>query len=70
MATVAETDFLYQTESRPLVTALQAIVRESRIVSQALTSGSAVTPVPLRTALDEAAAACEQGGIPIRWFGD
>lgn len=69
MAGVAESTFLYQTESPPLREAMQAVVREGRIVADALATGAPVFPVPLRTALDGAATVCEQGGVPIRWYG-
>jgi hypothetical protein len=69
MAGVAQSSYLYQTESQPLLAAIQALVREGQVVADALASGAPVFPVPLRTALDAAAAACEQGGVPIRWYG-
>lgn len=69
MADVAQSSYLYQTESQPLLTAVQAVVREGRVVADALASGAPVLPVPLGTALDAAAAACEQGGVPIGWYG-
>lgn len=68
MATLAETTVLYQTESPPLQNALRAVIVEGKLVADALASGAAVDPVPLRSALDAAAAACVQGGVAIRWY--
>lgn len=69
MAGVAQSSYLYQTESQPLLAAIQAVVREGRVVADGLAIGAPVLPVPLGTALDAAAAACEQGGVPIGWYG-
>jgi hypothetical protein len=54
-------------DSPRLDTAIEAIVREGRALRSAIDSGGAVAPTPLRTALEDAAEVCEDGGVAIAW---
>lgn len=56
-----------QVQSPALAGALRAIVAQAETVKQQLLAQRPITSVGLRSALDAAAEACEQGGFVIDW---